>query len=192
MTRQESIASYLEYVNNIIQEFAKTQDIIDDGEVTPERVHTAMANHFVVSSALNAEYQRIKWEHRTLELDYQAWHDKKLDEARTTLIAVYQEELKSAAATKSKGSLVKPSVSEYGVQLRLDNADEFRTRTLELDQSEAKMRFMLRMVEMLDRQYSILQSISSNMRAEMRTLGMDADMSTISEEVLRRRATRTR
>jgi hypothetical protein len=190
MTRQESIARYLEYVTSIIEEFARTQDIIDDGEVTPERVHTAMANHFVVSSALNAEYQRCKWEHRTLELEYEAWHDQKLDEARTTLIEIYHEELKAATATKSKGSLVKPSVSEYGVQLRLDNADEYRRRTLELDESEARMRFMLRQVDLLDRQYSILQSISSNMRSEMRTLGMDAAMSTVSGDVLARRATR--
>jgi hypothetical protein len=86
--------------------------------------------------------------------------------------------------------LVKPSVSEYGVQLRLDNADEYRRRTLELDESEARMRFMLRQVDLLDRQYSILQSISSNMRSEMRTLGMDAAMSTVSGDALARRATR--
>lgn len=192
MNRSEAISKYLEYVEQIITEFAKTQDIIDDSEVTPERVHTAMANHFVVSSALNAEYQRVKWEHQLLEIDYQSWHDKKLDEARTALIQIYQEELKVATATKSKGSLVKPSVSEYGVQLRLDNAEEFERRTLELNQAEAKMRFMLRMVDLLDRQYSILQSISSNMRAEMRTLGMDAAMSTISADVLTRRATRVK
>lgn len=192
MNRTEAIASYLEYVNSIITEFSKTQDIINNGDVTPERVHTAMANHFVVSAALNAEYQRVKWEHRLLELDYQSWYDEKLDEARTTLIETYKVELKQAEATKSKGSLVKPSVSEYGVQLRLDNPEEFQSKTLELDQAEAKMRFMLRMVEMLDRQYSILQSISSNMRAEMRTLGMDAAMSNISEEVLTRRTTRVK
>ena len=190
MDRQEAIASYLEYVNKIIIEFEATQDIIVDNEVTPERVHTAMANHFVVSAALNAEYQRVRSEHQFIQMEYEAWHDRKLDEARTTLIEIYKQELKAAEATKSKGSLVKPSVTEYAVQMRLDNAEEYKQRTLELNAAEARMRFMLRMVELLDRQYSILQSISSNMRAEMRSLGVDGAMSSISEDTLRYRATR--
>jgi hypothetical protein len=189
-SRQESIAQYMEYVESIISEFARSQDIIQNGDVSPERVNACMANFFIVSSALCAEYQRKKIEYEVLAREYGAWHDQKLDEARTALIETYKEELAVAEKTKSKGTLVKPSVAEYGVQLRLDNAEEYERRKSELDEAEARMRFMLRMMDNLDKQFSLLQTISSNMRTEMKQLSVDAAMSTIGAETLSRRTRR--
>ena len=61
--------------------------------------------------------------------------------------------------------------------------DEYQARLAELETSESRMRFLLRMTDLMKSYDSILTTLSSNMRQEMRTLSLDSRMNASPEGV---------
>lgn len=174
------ITRYVSYVEEMIQEYRKIGELINEhNEVTPARVNTALSMYYSVSTALIAEYQRQKIKYETLKIDFQSWEDEKFQLAKEVVLDSYQEKK------------IKPSVKEFETQMRLDNRVEYRRRSLELVEAESSMRFLLRLVENLNRYDSILTTISYNARSEMRALSLDdrmnADPNRVSKNRVRSR-----
>lgn len=162
---ESTVDRYVAFVEKMISEYRKIGDLIDDhNEVTPARVNTALSMYYNISLALIAEYQRQKIKFETLNIEYKEWEDEKFQEAKENVINSYQERK------------IKPSVKEFETQMRTDNKVEYKRRTLELVEAESRMRFLLRLLNNLNRYDSILTTISYNARSEMRALSLDDRM----------------
>lgn len=169
---ESTVDRYVAFVEKMISEYRKIGDLIDDhNEVTPARVNTALSMYYNISLALIAEYQRQKIKFETLNIEYKEWEDEKFQEAKENVINSYQERK------------IKPSVKEFETQMRTDNKVEYKRRTLELVEAESRMRFLLRLLNNLNRYDSILTTISYNARSEMRALSLDDRMNANPDRV---------
>lgn len=167
---ENTIERYVSFVDKMIKEYQKIGDLIDEhNEVTPARVNTALSMYYKISTALIAEYQRQKIKYEALSIEYKEWEDQKFQDAKEKVIDTYQEKK------------IKPSVKEFETQMRIDNKVEYKQKTLELVEAESKMRFLLRLLENLNRYDSILTTISYNSRSEMRALSLDDRMNASPE-----------
>ena len=164
---------YISYVTDTINKCKKMGDLIDDIQdaVTPQRLNTALAMYFNISSWLIAEYQRQKITYETTKREFDAWRDDLFEQAKKQVIYEYAE-------TK-----IKPSVTEFETRARHMRKDEYQARLAELETSESRMRFLLRMTDLMKSYDSILTTLSSNMRQEMRTLSLDSRMNASPEGV---------
>lgn len=176
MTEQltEKVNSYIGFVNDMISEYRKIGDLVDrnSGTVTPEKINTALAQYYNVNLALCSEYQRAKIGYEAMSIDFQNWKDRNFEEAKASVMAEYEA-----------NSKVKPSVTEFETRARTLHRDEYTRRTMELQESESRMRFLLRMLDTLNKFDSILTAISYNMRSELRALSLDDRMNASVEGV---------
>ena len=169
----EIVKRYITYVEKMIEEFGKIGNLVDEhNDVTPQRINTAMAMYYPISMALIAEYQRQKIHYEFLSLEYQHWEDEKFQEAKEKVIQSYPD-----------NKTIKPSIKEFDTQMRRDNKEEYSKRKMELTESESRMRFLLRLMNKMDSFDKILTTLSSNARAEMRALSLDANMNASPEGV---------
>jgi len=173
MINEELMNKYVSYVTDTISKCKKMGDLIDDLQevVTPARLNTALAMYFNVSTWLIAEYQRQKIVYEITKREFDSWKDDLFEEAKRQVIYEYAE-------TK-----VKPSVTEFETRARHMKKQEYQEKLAELETSESRMRFLLRMTELMKSYDSILTTLSSNMRQEMRTLSLDNRMNSTPEGV---------
>lgn len=159
------VKNYISYVSGMIDKYKVLGKIISEDTdcVTPERLNTALAYYYDVSSALNAEYQRVKIEYLVEKQNFSAWKDEIFERAKKQIIS---------ETTKS----VKPSVTEYEIRSRNDNCEEYNFREMSMIVAENKMNFILRMIDMVKSYKDILITLSNNMRQEMRSLYLDSEM----------------
>ena len=171
----EKVNNYIEFVNDMISKYKKIGELIDpeSNTVTPERINSALSLYYNVNLALCAEYQRAKIQYEAMSIDFQNWKDKNFEEAKATVLAEYEN-------TK-----IKPSLTEFETRARTLHSAEYTKRTMELNEAESRMRFMLRMLETLNKFDSILTAISYNMRSELRALSLDDRMNASVEGVSR-------
>lgn len=169
----DKINNYIEFVNDMIDKYKKIGDLIDSetGTVTPEKINSALSLYYNVNLALCSEYQRAKIQYEAFSIDFQDWKDRNFEEAKATVLAEYQD-------TK-----IKPSVTEFETRARTLHREEYTRRTMELQESESRMRFLLRMLETLNKFDSILTAISYNMRSELKALSLDDRMNASVEGV---------
>ena len=162
---------YVSYVTDTIDKCHKVGDLVDDllEVVTPARLNTALAMYFNVSVWLIAEYQRQKIVYEITKREFDAWKDNLFEQAKKQVMLEYSE-------TK-----IKPSVTEFETRARHMQQDEYQTKLGELETAEARMRFLLRMSDLMKSYDSILTTLSSNMRQEMRTLSLDTRMNASPE-----------
>lgn len=162
---ESTVNRYVAFVEKMISEYRKIGELIDEhNEVTPARVNTALSMYYKISLALISEYQRQKIKYEALNIEYKEWEDEKFQLAKEKVINSYEERK------------IKPSVKEFETQMRLDNKFEYKQKTLELVEAESRMRFLLRLLDNLNRYDSILTTISYNARSEMRALSLDNRM----------------
>ena len=163
---EELMEQYVSYVTKTIEKCKKVGDLVDELQdvVTPARLNTALALYFNVSVWLIAEYQRQKIVFEINKREFDAWKDTIFEQAKTQVLSEYAE-------TK-----IKPSVTEFETRARYMNRTEYQQRLAELETSESRMRFLLRMTDLMKSYDSILTTLSSNMRQEMRTLSLDSRM----------------
>jgi hypothetical protein len=162
MESTKLIEDYIKYVQKTLETFSDIGNLINNGEISPNLLNTALAKYYNTSLALNSEYQRQKINHSVLETEYQVWYDEKFLESKKLVITEYSE-------SKS----IKPSVKEYEITLRSTFKAEWLEWDLKLKESEAKTQFLLRLRESLNKYDSILTTIANNMRSEMRSLSID-------------------
>ena len=176
MTEQltEKVNSYIAFVNDMIDEYRKIGELVDknSGTVTPEKINTALAQYYNVNLALCAEYQRAKINYEGMSIDFQNWKDKNFEEAKASVMAEYESNSKA-----------KPSVTEFETRARTLHQEEYTKRTMELQEAESRMRFLLRMLDTLNKFDSILTAISYNMRSELKALSLDDRMNASIEGV---------
>lgn len=169
----EKVNSYIEFVNDMIEKYKKIGELIDpdSNTVTPERINSALSLYYNVNLALCAEYQRAKIQYEAMSIDFQNWKDKNFEEAKATVLAEYEDKK------------IKPSVTEFETRARTLHEAEYSLRTMELQEAESRMRFLLRMLDTLNKFDSILTAISYNMRSELKALSLDDRMNASVEGV---------
>ena len=169
----EKVNNYIEFVNDMITKYKKIGELIDpeSGTVTPERINSALSLYYNVNLALCAEYQRAKINYEALSIDFQDWKDRNFEEAKATVLAEYEDKK------------IKPSVTEFETRARTLHREEYTRRTMELSEADSRMRFLLRMLDTLNKFDSILTAISYNMRSELKALSLDDRMNASVEGV---------
>ena len=157
------LQKYIKFVNEMFNKFERLGNLINDEKlVTPEKVNYALAMYYNLSISLNAEYQRQKLNYEILNQEFERWCDEKFEEAKKEILNEYKE-------TK-----IKPSLKEFETRMRIKNREEYNIKEMEVKEAEAKVKFLSRMQEILKSYDSILVTLSSNMRQEMRTLSLDS------------------
>lgn len=166
MNTEDYVEEYIDFVQDMINKYKSIGDLVDTAtdEITPAKINTALSKYYNVSLALCAEYQRAKINYEAKSIEFQNWKDTIFEQAKAAVLAEYSE-------TK-----IKPSVTEFETRSRTLNAQEYTRRTMELHTAESKMRFLLRMLDTLNKYDSILTAISYNMRSELRALSLDDRM----------------
>lgn len=169
----EKVNNYIEFVNDMIEKYKKIGELIDpdSNTVTPERINSALSLYYNVNLALCAEYQRAKINYEAMSIDFQNWKDKNFEEAKATVLAEYEDKK------------IKPSVTEFETRARTLHEAEYSLKTMELQEAESRMRFLLRMLDTLNKFDSILTAISYNMRSELKALSLDDRMNASVEGV---------
>jgi hypothetical protein len=169
------VEDYIQFVDKMIKSYKKIGDLIneDSGEITPEKINSALALYYNTSLAIIAEYQRQKINYEAESIEFKVWEDTRFEDAKRAILEEY-------ADTK-----IKPSVKEFETRMRIMFADEWKEKTLSLTEAEARMRFMLHLSDNLQKYDGILTTISYNMRAEMKSLSLDSRMNAAPEGVTR-------
>jgi hypothetical protein len=172
---KDFVERYVKFVDKMISSYKNIGDLIneDSGEITPEKINSALALYYNTSLALTAEYQRQKINYEAESIEFKAWEDRRFEEAKKAVFQEYSD-------TK-----IKPSVKEFDTRMRIMFADEWKEKTMSLTESEARMRFLLRLSDNLQKYDNILTTISYNMRAEMKSLSLDSRMNSNPEGVTR-------
>jgi len=156
------VERYIAFVEKTIGQFREMGSLLREDEVDTPSLNKALASYYDVSLSLNSEYQRQKIEHSQLELDYQQWYDEKFTEAKRAVLNEY-------ANSKS----IKPSVKEFEVQLRSENQAAWREWQDRLTELDARVQFLLRLRELLNKYDNILSTLSYNIRSEMKSLSIE-------------------
>lgn len=166
MDENTMVGNYIAYVDSVIKKFDRMGRVANNAmEVTPQSVNTALALYDSVHDGILAEYQRVKAQHEAMEIEYTLWEDEKLSKAKQKVLEEY-----------SGNKSIKPSVKEFEVQMRLDNKEEWKDWKYRITESDAKERFILRLLEKVNRYDKILTTLSANMRSEMMSLSLDRRM----------------
>lgn len=177
---EETVKKYIEYVQDTIKKFSKIGDLIQNNEISPSRLNKALGQYYDISLALNAEYQRNKIEHSALETEYQIWYDECFEQAKNIVRNEYSE-----------SRSIKPSLKEYETTLRRHFRTEWKEWDIRIKESEAKVQFLLRLRETLNKYDNILTAISYNMRSEMKALSIE-DRSNANPESVQQNKYRSR
>lgn len=125
------------------------------------KVNNALSMYYDVGLTLTAEYQREKINHLQTQRDFERWWDEKFELCRKEILEEY-------ADSKS----IKPAVKEFETRVRTKFAEEYNDWQDKIAESEAKERFVLRLIGNLERYDKILVTIANNMRTEMRSLSV--------------------
>lgn len=151
---------YITYIEEQLKIFRKDVNVIDESinEVTPLLLNTSLAIYTVVSSALNAEYQRKKKELRTVNNNFQSWWDEKY--------IITRRRLNPDSAPKAKWL----SKGEIESELRYEYKKEYLEWRNTLDDLEMSKSFVLRLLGQWDTHSKILNTLSYNMQSELKAL----------------------
>lgn len=168
---------YIDYVEDTIDKYSKISKLVNNNDISPQEINYALGSYLEVCLMLNAEYQRRKIEHLDLEQEYSIWYDEKFEEAKQSVLNEY------------KDTKIKPSLKEFEIRLRTMNSFEYISWQKKIQEAEAKMRFILRLMDDFSRFDRILTTLSHNMRSEMISLSvenrMNSDPTTVSNNKLR-------
>lgn len=156
---------YINYVNTAIAKFGKTSKLIQDDTITPESLNRALGEYLEVNLALLAEYQRAKNDEVRIADEYQQWYDRAFVDVKSRMNADSQKTAKFA-------------LKEYEIQLRHDYQKEYYEWSSKIKESQMKVRFLLRIVDLYKKYDNILTALSSNMRTEIRSLSLESRMNT--------------
>lgn len=162
----KTVKEYIAYVEEMVSNYRKIGDLVDNASdtITPQKINTALSQYYNMSLAICAEYQRQKIQYEALKLEFDIWQDTIFEEAKRQVLAEYSE-------TK-----IKPSVKEFETRARMNHLEEYKEKNFELTRAESRMRFMLRMLDTINKYDNILTAISYNMRSEMKALSLDDRM----------------
>jgi len=162
--KNELIEKYISYVQEIISKYTKYSKLIDNDQVHPDDLNSALANYLPINSMLLAEYQRVKVELFQVNNNFEAWWDSKFVETRNKLISQIANEK------------LKISLKEIETILKVDCKIEYAEWQNKLKEAELKVSFYKRLLDLYKNFQSVLITLSQNMRVEMRILKTEDNM----------------
>lgn len=160
---------YIDYVNTQIKKFGKTSKLIQNNTISPESLNRALGEYLEVNLGLLSEYQLAKLNEIAVTDEYQQWYDKAF------------VNIKSQMNSNSEKKTAKFALKEYEIQLRHQYQKEYYEWSSRIKESQMKVRFLLRIVDLYKKYDNILTTLSSNMRSEIRSLSLEGRMNTEPE-----------
>lgn len=136
------------------EEIKKTIDICQDGKIDPIRLNEVLLNFS----------QNFAWAITIQEIELNKLNNQQHQD-ETWYKLCYAQANKQLKETSGGGRApTQANVESTVVQLY---GDEFRERAAKLNQQKSRVELLKGFVKVLDRQASILQTLSSNMRSEL-------------------------
>jgi hypothetical protein len=159
-----SLEQYVKFVNENVRKYKQYTRLIngESNEITPQVVNTILAQYNDVLLMLIAEYNRKKAELYEVNRDYMAWWDDKFTTVRRQLNP------RDIAASKWL------SKQEVESETRNQFKEEYRGWQDRVFQAEQEKNLMGQLLEMWRKMDSIIITLSTNLRAEMRSLSLDS------------------
>jgi len=170
---KNTLEKYVEFVQEQIQKYHRYSQLInyDAGEINPEAINTALAQYNDILLMLISEYNRLKADAHDVEVEYQIWWDDKFTSMR--------RQLNPPDIVASKWL----SKSEIESETRAQYSKEYREWQDKLFQAQQKKAFLGQLLDSWKKMDSILITISTNLRAEMRSLSLDNRLMYKKEEL---------
>jgi hypothetical protein len=159
-TVENMVEDYILFVQENIAKFQDIGQLIRHNEVALDKVFKAMANYYSVCLSLNQEYQRLKIEKVTLEIEYEAVYADWFHEAK---LALY-------SATEDKKA--KPALKEIEQRIIFAHRLDYFIWKKRMASAEAKCDFFIRLRETLNKYDGILTGLAASMRSELRALNI--------------------
>lgn len=158
--------NYQEYVNKHIEKYKKYQQLINknSNEISPMLINRALAQYNDVWDMLIGEYQKYKDELIDLEDEMNDWFDEKFVEVRHELI------------NEIESKTVKLAVKEIETELKVRYSKTYRQYREAIKIVEKKKRFILRQIDKWKKFDGILNTLSNNLRSEMKALSLENRM----------------
>ncbi|MFW6225417.1 MAG: hypothetical protein ACOC3V_00495 [bacterium] len=165
--------NYLEFVETTIKKYQKYSQFInyETSEITPEAVNTALAQYNDILLMLISEYNRKKDDYNKISLDYQLWWDEKFSNIR--------RELNPMNAPASKWA----SKSEIESEVRVQYKNEFLDWQKNLLKIEQEKSFIGNLLDAWKKMDSILITLSTNLRAEMKSFSVDSRLNYYQDSI---------
>lgn len=153
---------YIAFVEEQIKKFRKSVDVIEAGEISPVLVYHNLAVYSDINLSLNSEYQRYKSEYKRILREFNMWFDERFVKVR--------REMNDIKLPASKWA----SKQEIESETRVQNKEEFLTWKDRLDEAEDRMEFFRRLLDQWKAHAYILQTLSDNIRQEMKSLSLES------------------
>jgi len=171
----ENLNGYKNFILNVIKKYKKYVKMTsNDMQITPADINTALAYYPSTYLSLIGEYNIKKLKHFEIKRKFQAWYDSKFVEIKTKMI----EEAEKKQGDKK--SSIKLAVKEYETELRNSYKEEYNNWTTKVTLAEYEERMILRILDLFKGFDTILSTMGSNSRQEMRTLSLQNRMNTIN------------
>jgi len=158
----KEIVEYVKFIQEQIQKHKDSSQLINNNEITPAVINRALGEYSTVNLALIAEYNRLKAESFSMDLDYTKWWDDLFVKVRQNMIA----------ETESK--TIKIAVKEIEATVRNKNSEKYQEWQNKKFVQEGKVRFMIRLLDNWKKVDNVLVNISLNMRSEMKSLSLES------------------
>jgi hypothetical protein len=158
---ENMVEDYICFVQENIAKFKDIGSLVRQDEVALDKVFKAMANYYDVCLSLNQEYQRLKIEKISLEIDYEA------------LYADWFHEAKSALYSAAEEKRAKPALKEIEQQIIFTHRLDYFVWKKRLASAEAKCDLFIRLRETLNKYDGILIGLAASARSELRALSIE-------------------
>ena len=167
--------SLLETNEDRVQFLQQMNQLVENGQCTPELLNTALANYASTSTWLITILETVEIEHNNLKLDYSVWESEKIIETKEKM---------SFGMSKS----LKLSQTEINAQMIVDNKAKYIEWQRQLQLAERKEGFYRRLNDMWKKNADIILCLSNNMRSELRSLSIEnkANKEIAEEAIIRR------
>ena len=149
----ESDTEKVEFLNNM-------NNLVENGECTPELLNTALVNYAPTSAWLINVLESVEIENNNLKTEYNIWESEKFVEVKNRL---------SEGMSKS----LKLSQGEIDAQMIVDNKEEYKEWKFKLQMAERREGFYRRLNDMWKKDADIILALSNNMRQELRSLSIE-------------------
>lgn len=154
---------YVDFVLKSIETYRNYSDKLtsDDFQVYPQDVQYLLASYQSAKFGLLAEKHRRLQHWRLLSRQFKRWWNTKVDEARTEL----------TANIKAGGKF--PALKEYSIKAEEAHKQEYSDWQDRVEDAEDKYKFMEDLKKDWDEFQTILSSLNSNMKSELKSLSID-------------------
>lgn len=152
---------YINFVEEQIRKYRDKSKLIISKDIQPYLVNKTLAEYQDINLMLNAEYERAKTKFVEIQDAFQEWWDEVFLKAREYLNPLDRPATKWA------------SIKEIEAYTRHNNKEQFRIWKRKLNDVDARMSFIKRLLDQWKKFDGILTTLSTNMRSELRALSIE-------------------